>query len=102
MGKHGNTHYIELDRAIFETELSFKAKWLYTVLTELEHRFTHSHSNGWFYRSNRLLAIDSGMTLWALKQAKTDLIENGLVFFKRVLHETTGQTTSHYKVNRGA
>lgn len=81
MAKRKDGFYIQLSRNIFKDEyksLSINAKWLYTFLNELEHRYTNSN-DGWFFRSNELLAEDTGMSLPTLKRAKKELLETGLV-----------------------
>ena len=79
--KHGNIFYIELTRYVFADEykpLSVNAKWLYTVLNELEHRFCGNNVD-WFYRSNELLVNDTGMSLSSVKRAKAELLNTDLI-----------------------
>lgn len=72
--KKGN--YLQLSRKLFNNEefqkLSNNAKWLYVVLNELEHQYS-GKTEDYFYRSNALLAEDTGMSLATLKRAKEEL-----------------------------
>lgn len=83
--KRGN--YLQLPREIFQSEefkgLSVNARWLYVVLSELEHRFTNKKDN-FFFRSNEELVNDAGMSLPTLKRAKKELKESGLVTIRQM------------------
>lgn len=77
--KYENSNYIQLSRKIFkEKDLSASAKWLYCVLTELEHRFTGMKEN-FFFRSNEDLMQDSGLSNKTIVEAKKQLIEKKLI-----------------------
>ena len=79
--KHGNSFYMELSRELFRepySRLSINAKWLFVVLNELEQRFTGENED-FFYRSNKELAKDTGMSLSTLKRAKAELLSTDLV-----------------------
>lgn len=79
--KHGNEFYLELSRTIFTEEyekLSYKAKWLFVVLNELEQRYTGEHED-FFFRSNTDLVKDAGMKLTVLKEAKAELLNEDLI-----------------------
>ena len=78
-------HFIQLSRDIFDDkykDLSTGAKWLYVVLNELEHRYTTGKvsEKDWFYRSDKDLANDAGMSLATLKKHKVELKETDLVW----------------------
>lgn len=79
--KHGNNFYMELSRELFRapySNLSINAKWLFVVLNELEQKYT-GEKEDFFYRSNKELAKDAGMSLSTLKRAKAELLETDLV-----------------------
>lgn len=69
--------YIQLSRNLFYDPgfqgLSVAAKWLYVVLCELEHKF--GDQTGIFYRTNRDLSKDTGLSLPTLKRAKKELLQ---------------------------
>ena len=80
--KQGN--YLQLSRLLFRDDgnfkdLSYQAKWLYVVLNELEHKFSGTQKEDYFWRSNEDLAIDAGMKLSTMKAAKKELIDNDIV-----------------------
>lgn len=82
MGKHGKRFYLQLSREIFTDKhkgLSTNAKWLYVVLNELEHRFANDTGDGSFFQSDKDLSTVSGIKMTALKAAKKELIESGLI-----------------------
>lgn len=94
MAKHGNKFYLELPRKIFTDEyksLSTNAKWLYAVLNELEHRFSDGKADGSFFQSDRDLSEASGIKLTALKAAKKELVERGLVETRQGHFEEEGK-----------
>lgn len=81
MSKHKGTFFIQLKRELWTEEykdMSINAKWLYTTLNELEHRYTGDKCN-FFFRSNEELAKDCGMSINTFKRAKKELLETGLV-----------------------
>ncbi len=81
--KQGN--YLQLSRLLFREDderfnkLSYQAKWLYVVLNELEHRFSGTQTENYFWRSNNDLARDAGMSLSTMKAAKKELVDNNVV-----------------------
>jgi len=81
--KEGN--YLQLSRLLFRDDnekfdsLSYQAKWLYVVLNELEHRFSGTQVEDYFWRSNQDLVNDTGMKLSTLKAAKKELIDKDIV-----------------------
>jgi len=82
MGKYGNSFYVQLERSIFDEKyqsLTAHAKWLYTVLTELEHRFTSVSGDDFFFRTNELLAKDCGMSERQIIRDKKILADVGLI-----------------------
>lgn len=84
MAKYGNTHYLQLSRAIFTDEykhLSNGAKWLFVVLNELEQRYTTGREGGedFFFRSDLELSADAGISITTLKRHKAELKKSGLV-----------------------
>ncbi len=75
--KYGNEIFVQVPRCLWLEEnkkLSFHAKWLFTTLNELEHRYTNIDTD-YFFRSNELLAEDTGMSLSTVKRAKKELVE---------------------------
>lgn len=75
--------YIQLNRKVFLDEayfdMSFQCKWIYTILTELEHRYTGKNET-FFFRSDKDLADDCGMGLTSLKKYKKELLSyDGIV-----------------------
>lgn len=105
MAKHGKSFYLELSREIFKDEykgLSTNAKWLYTVLTELEHRLTGKGENSSFYQSDSDLSELSGIKRTALKEAKKELADSGLIEVWQAPLGTDGKRTrkhiTHYRL----
>lgn len=81
MAKHGNSNFVQLNREIFNgkyAHVSSQAKWLYAVLTELEHRFTGTKET-FFFRSNADLAKDAGISESSVKRRKEELVKSGLI-----------------------
>ncbi len=78
MPKEKENPYIKLDRSIFhkDCDLSFRAKWLYTVLSELEHRYTGKKTN-FFFRPQKELSKDSGMSIASNRKYRGELIKAG-------------------------
>lgn len=82
MAKYKRGFFLMLSRGIFSEQyagLSTGAKWLYVVLNELEHRFTASNAQSTFYRSDKDLAADAGISLPTLKRYKAELRKTDLV-----------------------
>ncbi len=81
MAKHGNGFYIELDRSIFGeagSALTYHEKWLYTVLTELEARYTGGKET-FFFRSTKSLAKDTGMSERHITRCKAALVKHKFI-----------------------
>lgn len=81
-----------MSRDIFDDKysgLSIGAKWLYVVLKENEHKFTSGEEGktDWFYRSDKDLANDAGMSLSTLKRHKAELKKTDLVWFGYMHYE---------------
>lgn len=84
MAKHGNGFFLELSREIFTEkykDLSTGAKWLFVVLNELEQRYTTGRTDGedFFFRSDKELAADAGISLTTLKRYKAELKKTDLI-----------------------
>jgi hypothetical protein len=85
--KYHNKHYLELSRKLFKytfEELPPYSRYIFTVLNELEQRFTgtnkgHHKDQDYFYRSNEELAVDCGLSVDTIKRYKKPLITLGLV-----------------------
>jgi hypothetical protein len=78
--KAGN--FLQLNREIFNGKyngLSWQAKWLYTVLTELEHRYTGKKMD-FFFRSIKDLEKDTGMTSKTIRKYRQELEAHKLIF----------------------
>lgn len=78
--KYKDGNFIQVNREIFKYKISWQAKWLYIVLTELEHRYT----DGWghkdsFYRSSEDLEADTGMTANTIRKYRKELERAGLI-----------------------
>ncbi len=80
MSKYNEHPFIQLSRSIFheDCKLSYKAKWLYCVLSELEHRYTGDKCD-YFFRAQSDIKNDSGMDLRTMRAARKELIESGYV-----------------------
>ena len=103
--KYKNGNFLQLDRKLFSDrykELSINAKWLYTVLVELEHRFTGEEED-FFFRSNEDLSEDTGMSLPTLKRAKEELRQTDLIEIWQthwVSKETSKRSKKHITAYR--
>lgn len=76
--KDGN--FIQLDRDLFKYKVSARAKWLYTVLTETEHRFTSGwEGRSYFWRAAEDLAADSGLSVKTIRKYRRELEKAGLI-----------------------
>lgn len=75
---NGDNPFVQLSRSIFheDCKLSYKAKWLYTVLSELEHRYTGNEED-FFFRPQDKLKNDCGMDLRTVRSARKELIKSG-------------------------
>lgn len=76
--KHGNTYYLELSRDIFNKhtyeELPMYSRWIFTVMNELEQRYTGKKEN-FFFRSDEDLANDCNLSVATIKRYKKQLID---------------------------
>ena len=74
--KHGNFCQVCNDAIdiLARENISTSAKWLYIVLCKLEHRFTGKNEN-FFFRSNRDLQNDSGLSGKTIIKAIRELID---------------------------
>jgi len=80
MPKYNESPFVQLSRSIFhkDCKLSFRAKWLYTVLSELEHRYTGDKTD-FFYRTQSDLKDDTGMTVKINIKYRQELIDNDYI-----------------------
>ena len=80
--KHGNTYYLELGRTVFNKhtyeELPAYSRWIFTVLNELEQKYT-GYKEDYFFRSDENLAEDCGLSISTVKRYKKHLIKFGYV-----------------------
>ncbi len=80
--KYKDGNFIQLDRGLFKHKISWQAKWLYTVLTELEHRYTtgwEGKGKNFFWRTAEGLAEDSGLGVKTIRKYRRELEEVGLI-----------------------
>jgi len=77
---NGVNPFVQLSRSIFhkDCKLSFRAKWLYTVLSELEHRYTGPKED-FFFRTQADLAKDTGMNPVSNRKYIKELVEYGYI-----------------------
>lgn len=77
--KHGNQFYLQLSRKIFaDTELHFYSKWIFTVLNELEQRYTGKKED-FFFRADADLANDCGLSVKTIQRYKKPLVQSGYI-----------------------
>lgn len=76
--KHGNTYYLELGRSIFNEhaydELPMYSRWIFTVMNELEQKYTGKKED-YFFRSDEDLAKDCGLSIRTVQRYKKPLID---------------------------
>jgi hypothetical protein len=81
--KYKSGNFLQLNRDIFNDEdlkyLSWPAKYLYVVLTELEHRFTGGEVDDHFFRTAKQIVEDSGMAYNTILKYRKELVEAGLL-----------------------
>lgn len=94
--KNNNTFYAQISRAIWNYDISDKAKLLFFWLNELEQRYTGTHRE-YFYRTDEQLADDLHWNIKTLKAAKAELKKTDLVKLSRVRWYTDG---SHEKLSK--
>jgi len=77
MPKYNENPFIQLSRSIFheDCKISYKAKWLYCVLSELEHRYTGDKIS-FFFRAQDDIKTDTGMDLRTIRTARKELIDS--------------------------
>ena len=98
--KYNNTNYLQLSRDIFTEEyrhnLTTAAKWLFCVMNEMEHRY--AKEDGSFFRSNKDLAEDAGLSLRTMIRAKEELINMGLLekTYTHWVNPTTGKRSAKH------
>lgn len=100
MGKH--LHFFKVPHEITSEEkyllLPASAKALYTTLCKLANLY--ADTDGWFYRSMRDLARDSGLHLQTVVKAKKALIKCNYICCRRGQYEATNYRASDcYQVN---
>lgn len=107
--KYGKKYFAQLNREIFEEKylkMSTDAKWLYCVLTGLEHKYTSGKAGGkdYFTRSDKQLSDDSRIAMRSLSRAKRELIDAGLIEVWQenwIIDEETGKkSTKHVTAYR--
>jgi hypothetical protein len=80
--KYRREYFLQFPRKVFKlpqfNDLSINAKWLFTCLIELEHRFTGPHEDI-FYYSDQGLSEMSGIPLRTCKRCKSELRASGLI-----------------------
>jgi hypothetical protein len=78
MSKYKDTNYVQVNREILHDfcDLRWRAKWLYIILSELEHRFTGAKAD-FFFRSQKDLSKDSGMKPHTNRKYRKELIDKG-------------------------
>ena len=81
--KNNNTVYAQISRAIWNYDISDKAKLLFFWLNELEQRYTGPKQD-YFYRSDEQLAEDLNWNIKTVKMAKAELKETDLIKICRV------------------
>ena len=81
MPKERKEFFIPFPRQLFkeDTGLSWKSKWLYTVLCELEHRFTGKKKVDFFFRTQSDLSKDTGMTVNTNRKCRRELESKGWI-----------------------
>ena len=71
--------------SVYEDEkfkkLKISSRHLYTILCKIANR--HAESDGWFWRSIKQLANDSGLSSKSVVEAKKELAENSFIDIKR-------------------
>ena len=78
--KYGNTNFIQLQKKVFDCELSAGAFRLYCTLALLEHKYTDGKSgNDFFLRTDKQLAKDSYCSFNSVRKYKEELINAGLI-----------------------
>ena len=101
MPKKRKEKFIPFPRKLFheDTILSWKSKWFYTVLCELEHRYTGDHED-FFYRTQKALSEDTGMTPKMNKKCRDELVDYGWIQTWKMhwVDKKTGKKSEKYTV----
>lgn len=80
MSKYKSGNFTQINRKLFKSDLSWRAKWLYVVLSELEHQFTDDKGkDDFFYRDQKGLAKDTGMSVKTNIKSRRELEESGWI-----------------------
>jgi hypothetical protein len=78
--KYKDGNYVQLGRELYGYKLSDHAKWLYTVLVEMEHRYTDGDGRkDFFWRTEEELAADCGRTAKSIRKYRRELEKAGLI-----------------------
>ena len=94
MSKYKEGNFIELYRIIFDLpDLSIKARWLYCVLTNLEHKYT-GKGKKWFFRKDEELSLDSGLSERTIIRARQELVSAGLIRVGKAHYISNGRKSS--------
>jgi hypothetical protein len=80
MAKYKDGNFIQFPRSVFPKLLPLKtsSKWLYVVLTELEHKYTGKNED-FFYRSIKDLSTDSGLSSDCIVRSLKELEQNNFI-----------------------
>ncbi|MBN2845048.1 MAG: helix-turn-helix domain-containing protein [Deltaproteobacteria bacterium] len=101
MPKYRNGNFIQLNREVLHDEctLTWRAKWLYVVLSELEHRYTGEEET-FFFRSQEDLARDTGMDVKTNLKYRKELEEKGWIKTWKMHWQNpeTGKKSSKYTI----
>ena len=81
--KYNNTYFMQVSRAIWDIDLSDRAKLLFLWLNELEQRYTNSKQD-YFYRTDEMLAEDMKWNIKTVRKVKAELKASGLIRTSRV------------------
>lgn len=78
MPKYKDGNFLQINRKALhdDCDLTWRAKWLYVVLSELEHRFTGTKTD-FFFRSQKDLEKDTGMNAVTNRKYRKEFIEKG-------------------------
>jgi len=79
--KYDNSFFMQVSRKLFQysyEELPVYSRWIFTVLNELEQRFT-GKGEDFFFRSDSDLANDCGLSVRTIQRYKKHLIDLDMV-----------------------
>lgn len=80
--KYNNSHFMQVSRKLFEysfEELPHYSRYIFFVMNELEHKYTGDRGQQYFYRSNKELALDCGLSVKTIQRYKKYLIDLKLI-----------------------